>query len=135
MCFFFNPGPVRRVLIPNRYTAKAKLCFCKNNKRRIIGYQFSKVLDIGILSSKLARTLTFETFCQGFEMGKGKSAPGASAKGKERADHSILNHCTRGCVVCASPPSSWCGRRARILFCQSQEQSLNFRNQSLILRH
>ena len=36
MCFFFNPGPVRRVLIPNRYTAKAKLCFCKNNKRRII---------------------------------------------------------------------------------------------------
>ena len=57
------------------------------------GYQFSKVLDIGILSSKLARTLTFETFCQGFEMGQGKSAPGASAKGKERADHSI-------CVVC-----------------------------------
>ena len=83
------------------------------------GYQFSKVLDIGILSSKLARTLTFETFCQGFEMGKGKSAPGASAKGKERADHSILNHCTRGCVVCASPPSSWCGRRARILFSPS----------------
>ncbi len=36
MCFFFNPGPVRRVPIPNRYTAKAKLCFCKNNKRRII---------------------------------------------------------------------------------------------------
>ena len=34
--FFFNPGPVRRVPIPNRYTAKAKLCFCKNNKRRII---------------------------------------------------------------------------------------------------
>jgi hypothetical protein len=33
---FFNPGPVRRVQIPNRYTAKAKLCFCKNNKRRII---------------------------------------------------------------------------------------------------
>jgi hypothetical protein len=29
-------GPVRRVPIPNRYTAKAKLCFCKNNKRRII---------------------------------------------------------------------------------------------------
>jgi hypothetical protein len=27
---------VRRVPIPNRYTAKAKLCFCKNNKRRII---------------------------------------------------------------------------------------------------
>ena len=25
-----------RVPIPNRYTAKAKLCFCKNNKRRII---------------------------------------------------------------------------------------------------
>jgi hypothetical protein len=24
------------VPIPNRYTAKAKLCFCKNNKRRII---------------------------------------------------------------------------------------------------
>jgi hypothetical protein len=36
MCFFFNPGPVRRVPIPNRYTAKAKLCFCKNNERRII---------------------------------------------------------------------------------------------------
>ncbi len=36
MCFFFNPGPVRRVPIPNRYTAKAKLSFCKNNKRRII---------------------------------------------------------------------------------------------------
>jgi hypothetical protein len=34
--FFFNPGPVRRVQIPNRYTAKAKLCFCKNNKRSII---------------------------------------------------------------------------------------------------
>jgi hypothetical protein len=34
--FFFKPGPVRRVPIPNRYTAKAKLCFCKNNKRRII---------------------------------------------------------------------------------------------------
>jgi hypothetical protein len=34
--FFFNPGPVWRVPIPNRYTAKAKLCFCKNNKRRII---------------------------------------------------------------------------------------------------
>jgi hypothetical protein len=34
--FFFNPGPVRRVPIPNRYAAKAKLCFCKNNKRRII---------------------------------------------------------------------------------------------------
>jgi hypothetical protein len=34
--FFFNRGPVRRVPIPNRYTAKAKLCFCKNNKRRII---------------------------------------------------------------------------------------------------
>ena len=34
--FFFNPGPVRRVPIPNRYTAKAKLCFCKNNKRTII---------------------------------------------------------------------------------------------------
>jgi hypothetical protein len=33
---FFNPGPVRRVPIPNRYTAKAELCFCKNNKRRII---------------------------------------------------------------------------------------------------
>ena len=79
------------------------------------GYQFSKVLDIGIVSSKLARTRTFETFCQGFEMGKGKSAPGASAKGKERADHSILNHCTRGCVVCASRRESmrrrihaWC---------------------------
>jgi hypothetical protein len=27
---------VWRVPIPNRYTAKAKLCFCKNNKRRII---------------------------------------------------------------------------------------------------
>ena len=37
MCFFFfNPGPVWRVPIPNRYTAKAQLCFCKNNKRRII---------------------------------------------------------------------------------------------------
>jgi hypothetical protein len=36
MCFFFNPGPVWRVPIQNRYTAKAKLCFCKNNKRRII---------------------------------------------------------------------------------------------------
>jgi hypothetical protein len=37
MCFFFfNPGPVWRVPIPNRYTAKAKLCFCKNNKRTII---------------------------------------------------------------------------------------------------
>jgi hypothetical protein len=34
--FYFNPGPVWRVPIPNRYTAKAKLCFCKNNKRRII---------------------------------------------------------------------------------------------------
>jgi hypothetical protein len=34
--FFFNPGPVWRVPIPNRYTAKAKLCFCKNNKRTII---------------------------------------------------------------------------------------------------
>jgi hypothetical protein len=33
--FFFNPSPVRRVPIPNRYTAKAKLCFCKNNKRMI----------------------------------------------------------------------------------------------------
>ena len=36
MCFFFNPSPVRRVPIPNRYTAKAKFCFCKNNKRMII---------------------------------------------------------------------------------------------------
>ena len=37
MCFFFfNPGPVRRVPSPNRYTAEAKLCFCKNNKRMII---------------------------------------------------------------------------------------------------
>jgi hypothetical protein len=34
--FFLDPSPVRRVPIPNRYTAKAKLCFCKNNKRRII---------------------------------------------------------------------------------------------------
>ena len=34
--FYFNPGPVWRVPIPNRYTAKAKLCFCKNNKRTII---------------------------------------------------------------------------------------------------
>jgi hypothetical protein len=34
--FLFNPSPVRRVQIPNRYTAKAKFCFCKNNKRRII---------------------------------------------------------------------------------------------------
>ena len=33
---FFNPGPVRRVPNPNRYTAEAKLCFCKNNKRMII---------------------------------------------------------------------------------------------------
>jgi hypothetical protein len=36
MCFFQDPSPVRRVPIPNRYTAKAKLCFCKNNKRSII---------------------------------------------------------------------------------------------------
>jgi len=34
--FFFNPSPVRRVPIPNKYTSKAKLCFCKNNKRMII---------------------------------------------------------------------------------------------------
>jgi len=34
--FFLDPSPVRRVPIPNRYTAKAKLCFCKNNKRSII---------------------------------------------------------------------------------------------------
>jgi hypothetical protein len=27
---------VRRVPIPNRYTAKTKFCFCKNNKRKII---------------------------------------------------------------------------------------------------
>ncbi len=41
MCFFiFNPGPVWRVPIPNRYTAKAKLCFCKNNKRRIISHRW-----------------------------------------------------------------------------------------------
>jgi hypothetical protein len=49
--------------------------------------QLSKVLDIVILFSKRTRTLTFETNCQEFEMGKGKSAPGVSAKGKERADH------------------------------------------------
>jgi hypothetical protein len=29
-------GVVEYLPIPNRYTAKAKLCFCKNNKRRII---------------------------------------------------------------------------------------------------
>jgi hypothetical protein len=29
-------SPKWRVPIPNRYTAKAKLCFCKNNKRTII---------------------------------------------------------------------------------------------------
>ena len=34
MCF--NPSPERRVPSPNRYTAEAKLCFCKNNKRMII---------------------------------------------------------------------------------------------------
>jgi hypothetical protein len=34
MCF--NPGPERRVPIPNRYIADAKFCFCKNNKRIII---------------------------------------------------------------------------------------------------
>ena len=34
--FFLDPSLVRRVPIPNRYTAKAKLCFCKNNKRSII---------------------------------------------------------------------------------------------------
>ena len=34
MCF--NPGPERRVSSPNRYTADAKFCFCKNNKSIII---------------------------------------------------------------------------------------------------
>ena len=32
----FNPGPERRVPIPNRYIAVASFCFCKNNKRTII---------------------------------------------------------------------------------------------------
>jgi hypothetical protein len=41
--FFFNPGPVWRVPIPNRYTAKAKLCFCKNNKRTIIIITFLEI--------------------------------------------------------------------------------------------
>ena len=48
MCFFiFNPGPVWRVPIPNRYTAKAKLCFCKNNKRRIIMEAYDHRQDPG----------------------------------------------------------------------------------------
>jgi hypothetical protein len=47
MCFFFNPGPVRRVPIPNRYTAKAKLCFCKNNKRRIIRVVLMQLPGLG----------------------------------------------------------------------------------------
>jgi hypothetical protein len=42
--FFFNPGPVRRVPSPNRYTAEAKLCFCKNNKRMIIKAAFKQTL-------------------------------------------------------------------------------------------
>ena len=54
MCFFFNPSPVRRVPIPNRYTAKAKFCFCKNNKRTIIMCQSSLVLG-----AKLAALRTF----------------------------------------------------------------------------
>jgi hypothetical protein len=45
MCFFFNPGPVWRVPIPNRYTAKAKLCFCKNNKRTIIKVELPYTKD------------------------------------------------------------------------------------------
>jgi hypothetical protein len=49
MCFFFNPGPVWRVPIPNRYTAKAKLCFCKNNKRTIVvkGWQTKQIVFVG----------------------------------------------------------------------------------------
>jgi transposase InsO family protein len=45
--FFFNPGPVWRVPIPNRYTAKAKLCFCKNNKRTIITIQSNRKKLLG----------------------------------------------------------------------------------------
>jgi hypothetical protein len=34
MCY--NPGPEGRVPSPNRYTADAKFCFWKNNKRMMI---------------------------------------------------------------------------------------------------
>ena len=38
-------GPLNSLLEestdPNRYTAKAKFCFCKNNKRMIIGFTLS----------------------------------------------------------------------------------------------
>jgi len=40
---------VRRVPIPNRYTAKAKLCFCKNNKRRIISSEDNPVVASSIV--------------------------------------------------------------------------------------
>ena len=52
MCFFFNPGPVWRVPIPNRYTAKAKLCFCKNNKRTIIKIRTSRENGIYVVEVK-----------------------------------------------------------------------------------
>jgi hypothetical protein len=46
MCFF-NPGPERRVQSPNRYIADAKLCFCKNNKRMMMGLGF-RVYGLGL---------------------------------------------------------------------------------------
>ncbi len=51
-----NPRKViillKRVLIPNRYTAKAKLCFCKYNKRRIIArWRCTEALVLGPLNS------------------------------------------------------------------------------------
>jgi hypothetical protein len=45
---------VRRVPIPNRYTAKAKLCFCKNNKRRIIrhiAHKFENGWEVGVIKT------------------------------------------------------------------------------------
>ena len=49
MClFFFNPSPGRRVPIPNRYTAKAKLCFCKNNKRMMMTTTVAKCSTPGV---------------------------------------------------------------------------------------
>ena len=48
MCF--NPGPERRVPIPNRYIADAKFCFCKNNKRIIIRRRIHVSYDPEVVS-------------------------------------------------------------------------------------
>ena len=64
MCFFFNPGPVWRVPIPNRYTAKAKLCFCKNNKRTIIMLPWQMTCHIGAKDM----SVTFKIMTEGVRL-------------------------------------------------------------------